>query len=61
MVRVLEKSKSNIVDVMVSSNGILYEPGEHPDHVIVIKVKKKEEVLYNHLKKRKHINNIKSI
>lgn len=23
---------------MVSSNGILYEPGEHPDHVIVIKV-----------------------
>jgi hypothetical protein len=23
---------------MVSSNGILYEPGEHPDHVVVIKV-----------------------
>lgn len=33
-----EISKSNVVDDMVSSNGILYEPGEHPDHVIVIKV-----------------------
>ncbi|CAN6484748.1 unnamed protein product [Victoria cruziana] len=32
-----EISKSNVVDDMVSSNGILYEPGEHPDHVIVIK------------------------
>lgn len=36
-----EISKSNVVDDMVSSNGILYEPGEHPDHVIVIKVKLK--------------------
>ena len=33
-----EISKSNVVDDMVSSNGILYEPGEHPDHVVVIKV-----------------------
>jgi myo-inositol-1-phosphate synthase len=33
-----EISKSNVVDDMVSSNAILYEPGEHPDHVIVIKV-----------------------
>ncbi|CAN6478224.1 unnamed protein product [Victoria cruziana] len=32
-----EISKSNVVDDMVSSNGLLYEPGEHPDHVIVIK------------------------
>ena len=32
-----EISKSNVVDDMVSSNGILYEPGEHPDHVVVIK------------------------
>lgn len=32
-----EISKSNVVDDMVSSNGILYQPGEHPDHVIVIK------------------------
>ncbi|KAJ1687168.1 hypothetical protein LUZ63_018558 [Rhynchospora breviuscula] len=32
-----EISKSNVVDDMVSSNAILYEPGEHPDHVIVIK------------------------
>lgn len=32
-----EISKSNVVDGMVSSNGILYQPGEHPDHVIVIK------------------------
>ncbi|XP_065007684.1 inositol-3-phosphate synthase-like [Musa acuminata AAA Group] len=32
-----EISKSNVVDDMVSSNGILYETGEHPDHVIVIK------------------------
>lgn len=34
-----EISKSNVVDDMVASNGILYEPGEHPDHVVVIKVK----------------------
>ncbi|KAE8722348.1 Inositol-3-phosphate synthase [Hibiscus syriacus] len=33
-----EISKSNVVDDMVSSNGILYQPGEHPDHVVVIKV-----------------------
>ena len=26
------------MDDMVASNGILYEPGEHPDHVVVIKV-----------------------
>eukprot|EP00249_Psilotum_nudum_P013746 c24485_g1_i1 orf=215-1747(+) len=32
-----EISKSNVVDDMVSSNAILYGPGEHPDHVIVIK------------------------
>ncbi|CAJ1856335.1 unnamed protein product [Sphenostylis stenocarpa] len=32
-----EISKSNVVDDMVNSNGILYEPGEHPDHVVVIK------------------------
>ncbi|EFJ37320.1 hypothetical protein SELMODRAFT_270269 [Selaginella moellendorffii] len=32
-----EISKSNVVDDMVSSNAILFKPGEHPDHVIVIK------------------------
>ncbi|GJM84394.1 hypothetical protein PR202_ga00058 [Eleusine coracana subsp. coracana] len=32
-----EISKSGVVDDMVASNSILYEPGEHPDHVIVIK------------------------
>ncbi|MBA0618493.1 hypothetical protein Godav_027832 [Gossypium davidsonii] len=32
-----EISKSNVVDDMVSSNGILYQPGAHPDHVVVIK------------------------
>jgi myo-inositol-1-phosphate synthase len=32
-----EISKSSVVDDMVSSNQILYGPGEHPDHVIVIK------------------------
>ncbi|KAF3578496.1 hypothetical protein DY000_02034090 [Brassica cretica] len=32
-----EISKSNVVDDMVASNGILFEPGEHPDHVVVIK------------------------
>jgi len=32
-----EISKSNVVDDMVDSNGILYKPGEHPDHVVVIK------------------------
>jgi myo-inositol-1-phosphate synthase len=33
-----EISKSNMVDDIVSSNVILYGPGEHPDHVVVIKV-----------------------
>merc|ERR1712137_934586 len=32
-----EISKSNVVDDMVASNPLLYKPGEHPDHVIVIK------------------------
>merc|ERR1719243_477805 len=32
-----EISKSNVVDDMVGSNRILYEEGEHPDHVVVIK------------------------
>merc|ERR1712039_306365 len=32
-----EISKSNVVDDMVGSNSILYEKGEHPDHVVVIK------------------------
>lgn len=32
-----EISKSNVVDDMVSSNSILYKPGQHPDHVVVIK------------------------
>lgn len=32
-----EISKSSVVDDMVGANQILYRPGEHPDHVIVIK------------------------
>jgi len=32
-----EISKSNVVDDMVDSNEILYNKGEHPDHVVVIK------------------------
>jgi len=32
-----EISKSNVVDDMVASNGILFKEGEHPDHVVVIK------------------------
>eukprot|EP01013_Petalomonas_cantuscygni_P001726 TRINITY_DN11752_c0_g1_i1.p1 TRINITY_DN11752_c0_g1~~TRINITY_DN11752_c0_g1_i1.p1 ORF type:complete len:598 (-),score=159.13 TRINITY_DN11752_c0_g1_i1:313-1998(-) len=32
-----EISKSNVVDDLVASNPILYAPGEHPDHVVVIK------------------------
>merc|ERR1719399_1101567 len=32
-----EISKSNVVDDMVDSNRILYNKGEHPDHVVVIK------------------------
>jgi myo-inositol-1-phosphate synthase len=36
-VRSKEISKSNVVDDMVASNPLLYGPGEHPDHVVVIK------------------------
>lgn len=32
-----EISKSNVVDDMVASNGLLYKEGEHPDHTVVIK------------------------
>jgi myo-inositol-1-phosphate synthase len=32
-----EITKANVVDDMVASNHILYKPGEHPDHCIVIK------------------------
>jgi myo-inositol-1-phosphate synthase len=32
-----EISKSSVVDDMVGSNQVLYAPGEHPDHVVVIK------------------------
>lgn len=32
-----EISKSNVVDDMVESNQILYQPGEKPDHCVVIK------------------------
>lgn len=32
-----EISKSNVVDDMVHSNALLYDDGEHPDHVVVIK------------------------
>jgi myo-inositol-1-phosphate synthase len=32
-----EISKSNVVDDMVASNGLLYEAGEKPDHCVVIK------------------------
>jgi len=32
-----EISKSNVVDDMVAANTVLYEPGEHPDHTVVIK------------------------
>lgn len=32
-----EISKSNVVDDMVESNGILYKENEHPDHTVVIK------------------------
>ncbi|KAL8933831.1 MAG: hypothetical protein Q9211_005557 [Gyalolechia sp. 1 TL-2023] len=32
-----EISKSNVVDDMVETNSILYKPGEHPDHTVVIK------------------------
>ncbi len=34
-----EISKSNVVDDMVASNHLLYAPGEHPDHCVVIKVR----------------------
>lgn len=32
-----EISKSNVVDDMVEANHVLYAPGEHPDHTVVIK------------------------
>ncbi|KAL8916290.1 MAG: hypothetical protein Q9208_008601 [Pyrenodesmia sp. 3 TL-2023] len=32
-----EISKSNVVDDMVETNSVLYKPGEHPDHTVVIK------------------------
>ena len=32
-----EISKSTVVDDMVAANSILYKPGEHPDHTVVIK------------------------
>lgn len=32
-----EITKTNVVDDMVASNSILYAPGEHPDHLVVIK------------------------
>lgn len=32
-----EISKSNVVDDMVAANSVLYAPGEHPDHTVVIK------------------------
>ncbi|CAO3610368.1 unnamed protein product [Cunninghamella blakesleeana] len=32
-----EISKSTVVDDMVAANDILYQPGEHPDHTVVIK------------------------
>ncbi|KAL8770646.1 MAG: hypothetical protein Q9209_003714 [Squamulea sp. 1 TL-2023] len=32
-----EISKSNVVDDMVEMNSVLYQPGEHPDHTVVIK------------------------
>ena len=32
-----EISKSNVVDDMVEANNVLYQPGEHPDHCVVIK------------------------
>jgi myo-inositol-1-phosphate synthase len=34
-----EISKSSVVDDMVASNPILYKLDEHPDHIIVIKVR----------------------
>jgi hypothetical protein len=44
-----EISKSGVVDDMVASNNILYNPGEHPDHVIVIKVRPLELTIARHL------------
>lgn len=32
-----EISKSNVIDDMVAANTVLYKPGEHPDHCVVIK------------------------
>ena len=42
-----EISKSNVVDDMVVSSQILFEHGEHPDHVVVIRVNSID--LNNHL------------
>lgn len=44
-----EISKSGVVDDMVASNNILYNPGEHPDHVIVIKVRSSELTIGPHV------------
>jgi myo-inositol-1-phosphate synthase len=44
-----EISKSNVVDDMVNSNAILYKPGEHPDHVVVIKVIFISQLFYDSL------------
>ena len=33
---VIQISKSNVVDDMVESNDILYQPGEKPDHCVSI-------------------------
>lgn len=33
----LQISKSNVVDDMVASNSILFQPNEKPDHCVVIK------------------------
>ncbi|KAH7322468.1 myo-inositol-phosphate synthase [Stachybotrys elegans] len=32
-----EISKSTVIDDMVEANTVLYQPGEHPDHTVVIK------------------------
>lgn len=32
-----EISKRSVVDDMVDANGLLYQKGEHPDHIVVIK------------------------
>jgi myo-inositol-1-phosphate synthase len=35
--RLRKRSARAVVDDMVQSNSILYKPGEHPDHTVVIK------------------------